>query len=65
MIKKVNRQPTQCSTVCEILILLRDFYLEYIKNYYNSIIKNKNNPNKKLAKKSEQTLLRGRCTSGP
>ena len=33
-----ERQPTNGTKYLQITYLIRDFYLEYIKNYYKSII---------------------------
>lgn len=35
--------------IFKIIYLIRDYYLEYIKNTYNSTDKMKNNPTEKMA----------------
>lgn len=49
----------------KIIYLINNLYLEYIKNSYNSRVKTKNNLIKKMAKESEQILLKGTYTSDP
>ena len=38
-IKKVKRQPQNGRKLLQIIYLMRDLYLEYIKNSYNLIVK--------------------------
>ena len=53
--KKEKRQSKNGRKYLQIIYLLRDFYLEYIKNSYNSIIKRQ--PNFKTCKRFEWTFL--------
>lgn len=34
-VKKVKRQPTECIRYLQIMYLMRDLFLEYMKNSYN------------------------------
>ena len=49
--------------ICESC-MIRDWHLEYIRNYYNSIIEMKITQFKKMSKGFEQTFLQKRHTDG-
>lgn len=54
--------PPQWEKISAITYLMRDFYVKYMKNSHNSIIKRQ--PNLKTGKGSEQTFFQGRSANG-